>query len=74
MYRSSLLLKEQVHTVNLVILIASAILSLAAAANVGSSVPPAVSTSAAVTAQPIPTPTPSPAPVRDDVIGAGGPT
>jgi hypothetical protein len=60
--------------VNLVILIASALVSLAAAANVGSPQPPVAGTSAGVRA-PVPTPSPSPAPpVRYDVLPGGGPT
>ena len=60
---------------NLVILIASALVSLAASANVGSPQPPVARTSAGSTAKPVPTPPPSPAPpVRYDVLPGGGPT
>ncbi len=60
---------------NLVILIVSVLLNLAAAANPGSPRSPFTGTSAGVTAAPAPTPSPSPAPpVRYDVLPGGGPT
>jgi hypothetical protein len=61
--------------VNFVILIVSALLSLAAAANPGSPQLLSTGTSAGVTAAPVPTPSPSPAPpIRYDAVAGGGPT